>query len=235
MSLPDSQFELSKPLILITEGKSDNLFFSKLLRAKELPEFDMPFGVDPYHSESGFIHCLRALNGMFTSDRTLRERIKGVLIVADAKDVPIAAFGSVRKQIRDAGKFGVPTTQYEVATSAHGWPAIAVMLLPGDRPGGFETLCYAALSSTNCANAECVAAFIECSTIVPDEWSREKLDKVRLQCLVGVTYKENPTAGATYLFSAHKGKPPPVDIGSDVFLPVADRIREFCVAVGVPA
>jgi hypothetical protein len=108
------------------------------------------------------------------------------------------------------------------------------MLVPGDGAKGcLETLCFEALKEKYASEATCVEALIDCCSTKLADWGIEKRDKTRLQSLVAVTYKPNPSRTTRLLFSKFKNHPPAIDIEAQCFKAIAEDVRAFCVRVGV--
>jgi hypothetical protein len=213
-------FQIQSEFVMLCEGHGDNEFFKKLIQQYKLPNFDFPFppltndGSDaegrPLHSRDGFGNMLEKLAAYFDFNKS--HPVRGILIAADATDRPKASLTHIRKQIEAVPDFGVPNEQRSLEPSKAGWPAIGIILIPMDSPGGLETLCVAAMSEAFAGELECTEKFLECCPQEPGLWGREKADKVRLQCLIAATYKPNPTRSLRYAFTKLRKAAPAIDI-----------------------
>jgi hypothetical protein len=105
---------------MLCEGNADNEFFIRLLRSKKIADFDFPFPPDdkkyigpPLFGRDGFINMISRLNTYFDYFQELKTRVRGVLLVADARDDPDFTFRYIRKQVEDAG-YALSTTNRDV-------------------------------------------------------------------------------------------------------------------------
>lgn len=237
-------FTFEHRLVLLSEGQADRRLMEKLVLVRRLPKFDFPWPV--YGDEDAndtaaklygagkFVDMLLALNGDFALNPELREQIRGVLIVADAKDCPKKTFDDICDQIKRAGKFSIPTRQGEIATGEEGHPAIGVILLPGDgKPGSLETLYVRALSARHRSAARCVEAFLSCGNIDITGWNVEKQAKARFQCLVAATNREDPSKSAAHALSLKRDGDRLIKMTQSSFTPAYKAIRQFCRELGV--
>jgi hypothetical protein len=234
---PSEPHRIEHNLVMLCEGKSDNEFFKKLLASRRLPDFSFPFPPegDPrdLHGLGGYLPMLQRLESYLTFDPALKDRLKGILIVVDARDKPHETLREVRGQIRKAGHFGIPDAAFQIQGSDTGYPPIEILLMPGvDRPGALETLLVEALSQMYPTEAKCVHEYIKCCPTNPAAWGAEPADKARLQCLVAATYQINPSRPASLLFNRHDDHPPAIDIERPCFNEIEKHLRTFCRAVG---
>jgi hypothetical protein len=232
---------ITEPLIMLCEGKSDNEFFMRLLRQYSLPQFSFPFPPQPddespagpaLHSRDGFVNMLGRLNDYFDLVPDLKTKTKGVLIALDAADDPVDSFRHARKQIRSAGKFGLPDAAGHIATSADR-PPIAILVVPPSGKGGLETLCVEAIQATYPDHANCMDQFFSCCpTNYVLDWNAESYEKAKLRVMIAATYRPDPSRSTTMVFSKRGNQPAAIDVGNPIFKPLSDLIGSFCKGVG---
>src|SRR5690349_16232863 len=112
--------EITKPRVIICEGKADVAFFEHLISERGLPEFQ----VLPANGNSRYEDTLVALSAAAGFGG-----ISGILLVGDNDLNPAAAFQNVRTQVQRAGGYGTPLNPGEAAESA-GFPDVVVMMVP---------------------------------------------------------------------------------------------------------
>lgn len=216
-------FKIGGGLILLSEGLADKKCLEKLIEHRKLPQFEMPFPDGKLFSNSMFGKMLSAIQG----DPSGFEKVKGVLIAADAGDDPVKTFASIQLQIREAGGFAVPERLLGTASLGVGNPLIAVMLLPEEgQPGSLESLYVEALACQHDWLLPCVEAFLGCGRGRAATWPAEKLAKARFAAMVATLNKDDPSRAAAHIF-----KDQIIDLGSKAFDGLEARIRNFSQAV----
>jgi hypothetical protein len=214
---------LKEEFVLCCEGEADRQFIRKLIENRRLRPFDIPFPTNQLHGNKAFGGMLEAIRG----DRANFPRIKGVLIVADSADDPLALFRDICSQIRSAGGYGVPARLLEIAKSAD-HPAVAVMTFPDEAtPGALETLLVQEIEGKTEWVGGCVDAFLRCDKIEAYSWPPEKRDKARFHSMVAVLNRDDPSRAASMAF---KDPNPLIGVGAQCFDGVAQRIRDFCIS-----
>jgi hypothetical protein len=239
-----STFEFQNNLVMLSEGLADRIFLQKLVQARGLPAFDFPWPVDPEHEEASedakklysfdkLGTMLKTLDDMIQFRPDLQQNLKGVLIVADAKDDPVNTLRELGRQI--TGNFGIPTQQLTPFPSQNGRPNIGVMLIPRTGRGSLETICVRAMYGKMPRVAWAMRRYLRTSPISVYKWKRaEKRSKAKYACLVAATNEDDPTRALRNAFSGKPGKPPLIDINALCFRSIANDIRTFCTTVGVP-
>lgn len=211
---------ISKPRILICEGAADKAFFTHLIIARNLPEFDVfhPNELEGVASgNTAFEGFLRGLSVLLPS-----AEVSGILLVSDNDLDPVVSFANIRTQIQNAGGYGVPNVPLEVARS-QGHPPVVVMMLPQPGvPGALETLCLEAIYATRSDLKECVDKYCDCTGT--SSWDQIRQSKMRLESLMAAICKSRP---ATALSLAWSQKETIVPLDRNVFNPVADFLRHF--------
>jgi hypothetical protein len=149
-------------------------------------------------------------------DLTLKSRVRGIVIIADAGDSVSVTIRRVASQCDSAG-FGIPSSLEEWTPSPSPHPPMAALFVPSSGTGGLETLCVDHLRPLHIAVSACLDAYLAC---VPQlSRSREKQHKATLACLVAAIKRENPTMTIANAFS---GSSPLVDVTAPIFTPFAD-------------
>ncbi len=98
------------------------------------------------------------------------------------------------------------------------------MLVPIEKLGALETICAASIAKTRPWLESCVDAYLSCGKIETQNWSSEKRDKARLQCMVAALYEDDPNKGLRNLLSV---QPPMIPLASAVFTPIVNQIKQF--------
>jgi hypothetical protein len=218
---------LAAPFIVLCEGAADRACLAALRDKLALPEFDLPFppdapetkGEPALHGLDGFVNMLRRIEGEGALDRTLWQRLRGVVIVADHRDDAAATLGSIVRQCRAAG-FAAPAAAGRWESSPPPRPPLAVLLVPQTRPGGLETLCLEHLRARHGAVAQCLDQYLAC--IPPLPAGAERRAKAALACVVAAISHDNPTRSLAWSFA---GDAPLVDVTDAAFAPLAASLR----------
>jgi hypothetical protein len=227
---------LTKELVLLCEGRADKAFFTTLLRERAgLPQFDIPFpeskaelddGKEPLGGRDKFGEMLRAIRVSLAF-----RNVRGILIVADSADRPAATFNHICDQIKKAPGYTVPDALLAVSERTDDSPSIAVMLIPDERnPGGIETLYTQEITQTRTWLSACVEIFLSCGEIEAHGWAVEKKDKARFHSMVAALLEHDPSRPASMIWK--RGAPLLMDIQSQCFDDVANRMLTFAKAVG---
>lgn len=239
VELPEPH-RLEANLVMLCEGASDNEFFERLIEKNKLPPFSFPFpphpkfvvdGAPALHGRDGFINMLTRLNDYFKLVPELNARMKGILLAVDAAENADETFQAVKKQVADAGEFGVPNKPQEIAKSSTR-PALSIIVVSADgKKGSLESLCVEAMAKKFDAEAKCMESFFKCCPTDFAKWKTERYDKARLRCMIAATYEPDPSRSTGTAFSKAKNKPAAIDIGDDVFKPLAEELKAFCEGV----
>ena len=234
-------FEFETSLVVLCEGLADKAFLRAITRADELPNCDIPWPVlanDDYSAfpEAEKLYGIDSLGPMLgLLDKflilrpELRDQLKGVLIVVDARDEPETTFEYVCQQVTAVGRFGVPTEPLEVAQSTDGRPALAVMLIPNNGIGALETVCIEELSARIPEVYNAMKIYLSTEPIETCKWKSEKRDKAKLHCMIVATNERNPTMTLQWAFSQDN---PIIDVTAACFDELRQNLRSFCEAVG---
>jgi hypothetical protein len=187
--------------LILSEGDGDYAFFKNLIEVRKIPNMEPRRRTGKLSGNTVFKQWLEALR-----PETGADQYSGILIVADNDGNPAKAFKEVRRQIQQAGEYGIPTAPALVAPAQNGRPAVAVLMLPWtDQEGCLETLCLRAALQRRPRIARCIAAYLRCIGIA--RWTVSNLDKFSMRCLLSAACKRNPNTGLQYAWSAEKGRP----------------------------
>ena len=139
---------LSKPNLLVVEGKEDERFFAAFIKHLKLRSVELL----EMRGKTAWPAKFRAVARMsgFAG-------VRSVGVVRDANSDPSAAFQSVCGALRDAG---LPVPQRPLAPAING-RKVTVMIVPGDeQPGKLEHLCLKAVAGAPAVS--CVDEFFGC-------------------------------------------------------------------------
>ncbi|MFZ3325208.1 MAG: hypothetical protein WA231_04635, partial [Methylocella sp.] len=75
---------------------------------------------------------------------------------------------------------------------------------------------------------------LSCEQIKALNWTPEKRDKAIFHSMIAALYEADPSRAASMIWK-ERGTPLLLDINASIFDNVVDRIRAFCVNVGVTA
>lgn len=137
-----------------------------------------------------------------------------VLVIADNDGDPRKRFGQVCTQIKNAGRYGVPTKPRNVVPPIADVdigviPDIAVLMLPWDGEHGcLESILYASGSDKNPKLAACVEKFASCAKITT--WDAQRIAKFKARCMLSATARVNPEIPLGQAWRGDSGQPFPV-------------------------
>ena len=182
---------LSRPLLILCEGRSDEAFFRALIGHRGLTEFGIRNGMDSGPNSGGGISQFGPL---LTAMRTWKtfDIVTDILIVADNDLDPDENFNKVRTQIEATGQYAIPNAPL---VKESGTPTIQVMMIPGTKKqGNLESLCVEAAIDAHPDIAKCVDNFADC--VDADCWEEVTLrEKMRLRSLLAAAHKPDPFIG----------------------------------------
>ncbi len=147
-------------------------------------------------------------------------KLRGVLIVTDADDDPLASFTEATKAFVDP--FKPPTSSYVIHKGKK--HKTGVYLTPGrGKTGELEHLLLEAVLAENPKGLECIDKLGECTSTMAD-WKPNKIAKMRMACYVASHCKNDPCCSLAYLW-AKKNKV--LDIANPAFAELGDFLVEF--------
>lgn len=219
---------ISKPRVIVCEGKGDESFFKHLIKERELPEFFVTCpieGVEPGGNQ-GFGDRLRSLRTEGT------KKVVGLLVVSDNDDNPTSSFNRVREQIASAGGYGVPDEPLVVAKGHSTDPPIVVMMVPwAGRTGQLETLCLEAMSDRWPDITRCVHELSQC-TGAADWESQGKREKMRLRAMLASLCRTDPNISLQFAWS--KTPSDMIPLNHSAFDQIANFLWDFDQVVALP-
>jgi hypothetical protein len=205
------------PYQLVCEGKADEVFFSRLLKAAganvdvQCPKKDDPnggLGKDAIH---------KRLIGL----QTHFDVITRVVVLVDSDDDPLNSFAlactefSKANAANPAKLYPVPTTVNTVTTLA-GSPDTAIALVPNvGAQGCLDTLLLPSFEQKFSAHLNCVNEFCNCAHDPNRGYTKDL--KLRLRILIASAYPKRPGASlANLLEEGHC----PIDLSHASFAPI---------------
>lgn len=210
--------------LLLSEGSADKKFL-EALTAHWLPEFSFafPFPNDKFYAVSAFHKMLSAVR----VDEVWQENGRGIILIVDSCDSPQRTFNAVISELRLAEGYGMPAREGEIAFSGTGEPPVAVLTIPEGNAGGLESLYYDEMANRLPSLAANVSTFLASTPSDVSNWNAEKQAKARFAALVATSHRDDPSRAA----SAAYRRPPTIHIGSNIFRPLAERVRGLCLAM----
>jgi Protein of unknown function (DUF3226) len=213
----------TKEWLILCEGSSDKAFFSHLISKRGLPDFQVTF---PYGANEGTGGWTKFGNFLLGAPAvTGFDLVRAIVIATDSDDNPNERFQAIQSEIRKAKGFGVPSNPLEVARSSGTLPVIVVlMILMNGQPGNLETLCLPAAYAKWPELKRPLDEYINQSPA--KEWEQRKQDKVRIQCLIAGTCKQDPCTPLSWLWN-DRSEEYHIPLEDDSFDEVAGFLENF--------
>lgn len=219
------------PVAVLCEGAADAAFLAALRSRRQLGAFDLPFpphepppaGARALHGVNGFGNMLAEIARLARLDVTLWQRLRGIVIVADAADDSTATLRNIAAQSRRAG-FANITECGQWSASPSPLPPVAVLHIPHAGAGGLETLCLEYLRARHSDVAACLDTYWACVPALTPPRTAEKRDKAALACFLAAIERDNPTMTLARVFS---GSSPLIDLADTIFTPFADGLASL--------
>lgn len=216
----------TKPVILITEGDTDDSFLKNLLGFHNIEGYFFKKRVFGKGGVGHFRDQLKAL-------RTPAERSKNygeILLFADNDSGP--GFENVKEEIRQANLdappedlFGIPDAPRVPARQSQTLPPVSILMLPWDNTSGcLETLCMNATNQKYAREKECAERLVEC--VSATNWEVSKKSKLILRCFLSAVCKSEPNTGLVYAWSTENGRPGDIfPLDSAAFKSISDWLK----------
>lgn len=213
---PAIKFE--KKWLMIVEGDADRLIFGNLLERRDIVGFQVEVPRNK-PDETGGLDRIAKFLATLPSIESFRAKVKAILIVADNDNAPEKQFKRVQDRIRDANKairreflergidmeapqFPIPENPQTPAFS-EGMPAIVVLMLPWtNKMGALETLSLGAAYSRWHGIKDALEAYVKRTPA--KGWDVTELSKMKMQCVIAATCKQDPNTPLSYLFLREK-------------------------------
>lgn len=197
-----SQSDFTKPYLILVEGAGDAAFFRHVIKARTIPDdFDVRCPRDGKNvNGSGNTRFREALDAFAIIPGF--DKLRGILIVTDNDEDPMASFKNVQDQIRNTSRKHSAPTQPLAKTS--GFPAFVVMTIPWiNELGNLETLCIQAAEFADPTLATCADTFQVCTGV--DQWTLSKRSKVKLRSIISAGYRRNADESLSFLWNDYPG------------------------------
>jgi hypothetical protein len=222
-------YALTKKFVLLCEGSADQIFFEKLLAARNVLDIAIPPHklIGEHWGWQGLGRNFAAIAG----DPSGYANLKGVIVVADSADDVTISFNRICQKLAEDGPFGgtkkfvKPSAPYQLVRQKSGHPAISIMPIPKGGPGALETLCAESVIERKPWLSACLNSYLSCGQLDVLTWRAEYRDKARMQCINAVFYRKDPNKPLTRILSA---KPPVIFFRSKSFTPIVNEIKKFC-------
>jgi len=210
--------------LILPEGKTDRFFLQSFIRQRGIRSLQV---IAPAEGIEGFGTRLQAMDGANIED------VRHVLIVIDNDSHPKENFDSVKAQLTDFGKCGVPRDRLIPATKA-GWPSVTILSLPwtfyrgrmrgASRHGSIETVVLEIMlrHAAFAAVGPCLRRYLRCSPA--RRWPTQKRDKMRLHSLIAATCRRNPLTDPSDMWQRPPFRPM---LGDAVLNPLDVFLRTF--------
>lgn len=211
--------EFTLPQLILCEGPADCAFFSALIEERNLPNYHIQHSGKRRNERGGntqFGEKLRALK----INRSFRQVVKRVLVVADSDHDMGSRFEQVRDQLR-AAELAVPDRQMVRIGEEL---SVAVIMLPSNGPGNLECICEPAARAINPAIAAFVDHFVD--AVVDHTWTIDKRGKLWLRASIAARWQRDPDIYLAKLFDQQESRRL-IPLTHSSFSDLARFIREF--------
>lgn len=214
--LPERQTP-ERSLIIVCEGTQDRGFLCALLKHHQIDAIDV---VCPNKLEGNGESGIRVLVQWLLLKRT-QLGLKGILIIRDADDDPLAKFNDCASIFAiDKKEMGQPTRPFKIS---FGSIRTGVFLLPGEeKVGCLDCLLLDAALMHRPESSACIEEYVRCTQI--ETWPTNKLAKAKLSSIIATTCKDDPRCSLAWIWSKDEN---PIPIGSKVFDNLVNFIRDF--------
>lgn len=184
-------FPFTKPKLIVCEGKTDKRFFDALLGARGIPEFDVYYPATDDDNSGGIDKVGRHLHTIGLQEDFI-QNVRSIVVAGDNDDAD--AFDRVCRQVEDAGY--VRPTQAEQITSTHEKPDLAILLLPQQPPGCFESLCRQAAQTKWPGLTTPLDTYMNTIPAIgwtaSTGWAATKQSISAIECILAVTCESDP-------------------------------------------
>jgi hypothetical protein len=188
--------------ILLCEGEHDEAFFGELIKARNLPAFDIRKADQADEGQTGIGGFKMRLDGL-AAEPGIEDR-QCIILVADSDDSPHQNFLLVKKQIKKTKWFCVPNNPGVIARTGRRPPVMVLMLPDNNTSGCLETLLFISAGEKRLDKKKCVEKYIEC--IDATRWTPSKLAKLRMRVLISGSCPTDPYTGMQWLWTKKKGR-----------------------------
>ena len=208
--------ELVYPVLLLTEGKSDASFLTKLCDQREVGGVHFGFPTRAHgFGQPGFPRYLSDL-----PIRTGFQSLCAVVMVYDNDSDPMAAFQTVNG-FADPEIYSLPAKPMSLSDDQSGKVRLMLSPMPGiDQPGALETLLIQAVTTTAADELRCIDTLGDC--VGSADWPPAHMAKMRLRCLIAAKCPGESDTSLTYIWSKPGN---PIDLDHSCFDGLVDCVR----------
>ena len=219
----DLPLDFTKEWLIVCEGRADKAFFLELIQRRGLPDFQVQFPLRRGDNTGGWTKYAHFLDDIKTNEGFIRN-VKTILVTADNDDDPATRVTEIQEQIKEAGGYGIPAAELEVARSLGGLPDIVIMMLPlNGLQGNLETCLLPSALAKWPGLASPLEEFLRNSPA--DSWEERKKAKTRMQCILAATCRQDPNTSISLLWTRPEESHIPVD--DPCFDGIANILRGF--------
>lgn len=189
---------VTKPYLLLGEGRRDALFFDFLCRNNGITniQFDKGEGYESYEK----------LLKPAWSARTGFDALSGLVVVGDNDPNEGKTFRSIHNQLQRAN-LASPEEPLKIARKIDS-PPVVIMMMPflggaANQVGALESVLIPVIEKTFPVATKCFASMYDC--IGAEKWrSQSSKDKLKVRCILSCSCEENPMAGVESWFLSTK-------------------------------
>ena len=213
----ENRSALTKPNLIICEGKGDAAFFRHILDANEISCFQVgKFG------STGFGKYLAGLTA-----RSGYRTLKHIVIARDSDLNPSKSFNEVCGQIREAGGYNIPD---QPLTPTNGQdPRISVLLVPdSEEPGNLETLLLKAITLDH-QDKDCIETYFNC--MKTDEFEITVSSKKKVTTIIAAKNHKNPSCSLAFIWSKDQQEYNPINIKHPALSDIVKFLQSFPASI----
>lgn len=218
----ENRNELTKPNLIVCEGKGDAAFFRHILDANEISGFQVGFpNGETAGGQFGSTGFGKYLEGLKV--RSGYKSLKHIVIARDSDRDPSKSFDEVCDQIQNAGGYEVPDKP--LARTEGKDPTMSVLLVPhSEKPGNLETLFLDAMTLDE-QDKDCFETYFECLKL--DAFEITVSSKKKLTTIIAAKNDKNPNCSLAYIWSTEQKKYNPINIKHSTITNIVKFLQSF--------
>lgn len=198
--MPDPPKDIRSDLLIVGEGAGDAALIQHLTEARGITGFQIEDAGGSSKFQS-FISGLLARSGF--------NRLKALIVVADADEGADDSFNKIRTQMK-AARIPCPHAAYVVARLPNITFVTYVLMIPftilGDaivsNTGALETILLPSAEAHLVRYLQCLNDWCDCAQM--DQWTKTHRDTARLRSLLAAAYPKDPNIGLQWALSPSK-------------------------------
>jgi hypothetical protein len=211
--------EITKPFLVLGEGRRDQLFFEKLCENRGLNHFQFEKG-------AGFTRYHELLKGAWSS-WTGFDKLLGLIVVGDNDPNEGKTFKLIKEQLQSVD-LAAPSAPLKIATKSDS-PPVVVVMMPyfGDNQtpnGALESLLLPVIEKRHPHQAKCYEAMFQCVMKAQDWKSASSKDKLKVRCILSSSCEDNPMCGVEEWFKSSSNLIP---LDDSTFNALAELLRKM--------